>query len=85
VIFSLRNTLNFRAWSSGNCFATLSFCDDYGSLFSSKDLPLLAAFKALFFDPSANSFLGYPVELDDLPRLISDRITLLRVGEVETV
>jgi hypothetical protein len=46
--------------------------DDDNSLLPAKDFPLFTALKALFLDSSANSSLGHPVKLDDLPCLISD-------------
>jgi hypothetical protein len=41
--------------------------DNDTSLLTSKDFPLFAAFKTLFFDSSVNSSLGHPVKLEDLP------------------
>src|SRR5208282_4666025 len=57
--------------------------DDDSSLLPAKDFPLFAAFKALFLDSFANSSLGHPMKLDDLPWLIRDRITLLGVSQVQ--
>jgi len=57
--------------------------DDDSSLLSAKDLPLFSASKALFFDSTANSPFGYSVKLDDLSWLISDRILLLGLSQVE--
>jgi hypothetical protein len=44
---------------------------------------MLAAIKSLFWNFSANSSLGHPVKLDDLPWLISDCITLLGISQVQ--
>ena len=59
--------------------------DDDSSLLPAKDFPLFAALKSLFWDSSANSSLGHPVKLDGLPRLISDRITLLGFSQVQSL
>src|SRR5271165_5112185 len=57
--------------------------DDDSSLLPAKDFPLFTAFKSLFPNSSANSSLGNPVKLDDLPWLISDCITLLGISQVQ--
>jgi hypothetical protein len=56
--------------------------DDDSAALAAKDLPLLSAFKALFFDSTANSPFRNPVKLDDLPWLTSDCITFLGVSQV---
>ena len=55
--------------------------DDDSSLLPAKDFPLFSALKSLFWDSSANSSLGNPAKLDDLPWLISDHIALSGVGQ----
>src|SRR5215469_10427998 len=59
------------------------FPDDDSSLLLSKDLPLLAAFKALFLHPHANSTLGHPVKFDNPSWLISESIALLGLGQIQ--
>ena len=59
--------------------------EDDSSLLPAKDFPLFAALKSLFLDSSANNSLGHPVKLDDLPWLISDCITLLRISQVQSL
>ena len=59
--------------------------DDDSSLLAAKDFPLFAALKSLFLDSSANSSLSHPVKLDDLPWLISERITLLGISQVQSL
>ena len=57
--------------------------DDDSSLLPANEFPLFAALKSLFLNSSANNSLGHPVKLDDLPWLISDRITLLGISQVQ--
>jgi hypothetical protein len=57
--------------------------DDDSSLLPAKDFPQFAAAKALFLNSAANSSPGDLMKLDDLPWLISDRITLLGVSQIQ--
>jgi hypothetical protein len=56
--------------------------DDDNSILSAKDFPLFTTLKSLFLNSSVKSSFGHPVELDDLPWLISDCITLLGISQV---
>src|ERR1700720_1622258 len=51
--------------------------DNDSSLLPAKDFPLFTAFKTFFLNSVANSSLGPPMKLDDLPWLISDCITFV--------
>src|SRR5262249_43402782 len=57
--------------------------DDNRSTLTTKDFPLFAALKPLFFGSLPNCSSRNLVKLHDQPWLMSDGITLLRVGEVE--
>jgi hypothetical protein len=63
--------------------AVLSDNDSF--LLPAKDFPLLPLLKSLFWDSSANSSLGHPVKLYDLPWLIGDRIQLLGISQVQSL
>jgi hypothetical protein len=60
-----------------------SLSDNDTSLLTPKDFPLFAAFKTLFSDSSPYGALGDPMKLDNLSRLISDRVTLLGLSKVQ--
>ena len=85
AIFSRSNTMNFRDWSSGNCFSAPSFSDDDSSLLPAKDFPLFVAFEALFLNSGASSSLGDPVKLDDLPWLVGDCVTSPGISQVQSL
>src|SRR5215469_2502614 len=59
--------------------------NDDSSLLSAKDLPLLAAFKALFLHPHANSTPGHPMKFDNPSWLISESIALLGLGQIHSL
>jgi hypothetical protein len=59
--------------------------DNDSSLLPAEDFPLFAALKSLFLDSSANSSLGHPLKLDNLPWLIGDCITLLGISQVQSL
>ena len=61
------------------------FSDNDSSLLPAKDVPLLTAPKSFFLDSATNNSLGHPVKLNDLPWLISDCITLLGGGQVQSL